>query len=166
MDTVRFGRVLGFGARQAAKTLIQAIDAAKAENQSPRPAPLYSSAAPPTKRVEVKPLSRIKELPAAAQRASGVVGHGRGVRRGISQFRDLAVKPFIRLSGVLLLEVVVVFFGIFALYGFNTMWRARTAWHLAAPHHRQFVGGAIVLAIFGYFSVTSFVRARRRERQG
>ena len=31
---MRFGRVLGFGARSAAKTLIQAIDAAKAEDPS------------------------------------------------------------------------------------------------------------------------------------
>jgi hypothetical protein len=57
-----------------------------------------------------------------------------------------------------------VFFGIFALYGFNTMWRVHTSWHAGLPNHRQFVGGACMLAVFGYFSVSSFVRARRRER--
>lgn len=34
MDTVRFGRVLGHGARQAAKTLVSAVDAATAPNPS------------------------------------------------------------------------------------------------------------------------------------
>ena len=34
MDRVRFGRVLGFGARQAVKTLVTAVDAATAENPS------------------------------------------------------------------------------------------------------------------------------------
>src|SRR5690242_3463886 len=106
MDTVRFGRVLGVGARQAAKTLIQAIDAAKAQNPSSPPSQLNASAARPGKSVEASPVSRVKERPFAAQGTGAVVSRQGGVRGGITQFRDLAVKPFIRLSGVLLLEVV------------------------------------------------------------
>ena len=34
MDRVRFGRALGFGARQAVKTLVTAVDAATAANPS------------------------------------------------------------------------------------------------------------------------------------
>jgi hypothetical protein len=64
----------------------------------------------------------------------------------------------------MLLEVAGVFFGIFALYGFNTMWRVHTSWHAGSPNHRQFVGGVGILAVFGYFCVSSFLRARRRER--
>jgi hypothetical protein len=168
MDTVRFGRALGFGARSAAKTLIQAVDAAKADNPSRKPAaesavldeprlPQISIEVPG--RPALAPRSRF-----ASRTPTRDVQHGRGVLEGARRFRDSALKPFVRLSAVMLLEVAGVFFGIFALYGFNTMWRVHTSWHPGSPNHRQFVGGACMLAVFGYFSVSSFVRARRRER--
>ena len=161
MDTVRFGRVLGSGARSAAKTLIQAIDAAKADNPaSPTSVPDHM----PPQRDNVQPTSRPPATAYATQGATRVVEQGRGVRHGASRFRELALKPFVRLSGVVVLEVVGVFFGVFAAYGFNTMWRAHASWHAGSPNHRQFLGGALMLALFGYFCVTSFVRARRRER--
>ena len=165
MDTVRFGRVLGSGARSAAKTLIQAIDAAKADAPVRTPAP---STEP--RRFEgdgVQPPSRPRASAAtssSAQSATRIIRQSRGVRHGVSRFRDLALKPFVRLSGVLVLEVAGVFFGIFALYGFNTMWRARASWHAGSPNHRQLIGGVLMLVLFGYFCITSFVRARRRER--
>ena len=84
---------------------------------------------------------------------------------GARRFRDSAVRPAMRLSGVLVLEIVGAFFAIFALYGFNTMWRFRAGWHAGAPNHSQFVGGALMLLVFGYFCVSSFLRARRRERR-
>jgi hypothetical protein len=93
-----------------------------------------------------------------------MVQQGRGLRHGARRFRDLALKPFVRLSGVVLLEVAGVFFGIFALYGLNSMWRIHTSWQAGTANYRQFAGGAAMLAIFGYFSVSSFLRARRRER--
>src|SRR5271168_4121349 len=43
MDSVRFGRALGVGARAAAKTLVTAVDAATAPNPS-APAPASTSA--------------------------------------------------------------------------------------------------------------------------
>ena len=158
MDTVRFGRVLGSGARSAAKTLIQAIDAAKADAPVRTPAP----SAEQTRSERRPPASAVTS--STAQSATRVMQQGRDVRHGIRRFRDLALKPFVRLSGVLVLEVAGVFFGIFALYGFNTMWRARASWHAGSPNHRQLIGGVLMLALFGYFCVTSFVRARRRER--
>jgi hypothetical protein len=88
-----------------------------------------------------------------------------GPLEGVRRFRDSAVRPFMRLSGVLLLEIAGSFFGIFALYGLSTMWRAHAAWHAGSPDHRKFLGGALVLAVFGYFCISSFVRARRRERR-
>jgi hypothetical protein len=167
MDTVRFGRVLGFGARSAAKTLIQAIDAAKAEDPL-RTAPDagggdLKEAAPRRPVQPSAPAAPIGE-PLFTSRNSTKVLQRRGVRAGAKQFHMLAVKPAMRLSGVIVLEVVGVFFGVFALYGFNTMWRAKSGWHSLAPHHREFVGGAVMLAIFGYFCISSFLRARRRER--
>jgi hypothetical protein len=168
MDTVRFGRALGFGARSAAKTLIQAVDAAKADNPSRKAAgdsavvdelrlPQSSTEAPG--RLTLAPRSRF-----ATRTPTKGVQHDRGVLEGARRFRDTALKPFVRLSAVMLLEVAGVFFGIFALYGFNTMWRVHGSWHAGSPNHRQFVGGACMLAVFGYFCVSSFLRARRRER--
>jgi len=165
MDTVRFGRVLGSGARSAVKTLIQAIDAAKAD--APVRTPPSSGEQRRSEGDRVQPPSRpaaSAASPPAAQSATRVMQQGRDVRHGVSRFRDLALKPFVRLSGVLVLEVAGVFFGIFALYGFNTMWRARGSWHAGSPNHRELIGGVLMLALFGYFCVTSFVRARRRER--
>jgi hypothetical protein len=167
MDTVRFGRALGFGARSAAKTLIQAIDAANADSPSRTPAGQSAVAEEPQgQRVSLK-AGRPTLAPApsfAARGATTIVQQGRGLRHGARRFRDLALKPFVRLSGVVLLEVAGVFFAIFALYGFNTMWRVHAAWHAGSGNYRQFIGGALMLALFGYFSISSFLRARRRER--
>lgn len=164
MDTVRFGRVLGSGARSAAKTLIQAIDAAKAENPSQTvPAlvdrPLSNGVTP----APIPPPASTA-VSVGSRTAAEVVHQGRGLRHGAARFRELALKPFIRLSGVVVLEVAGVFFGVFALYGLNTLWRVHAAWRPGAPNHRQFIGGMGMLLVFGYFCVTSFVRARRRER--
>src|SRR4051812_25626980 len=117
MDTVRFGRVLGSGARSAARTLIQAIDAAKADNPPPRPA--VPNTAPPTAN---RPATASSPRRTATQGTSRVAAQGRGLRQGAGRFRELALKPFVRLSGVLVLEIVGVFFGVFAVYGLNTMW--------------------------------------------
>lgn len=167
MDTVRFGRALGFGARSAAKTLIQAIDAAQAENPSRPPAVGGCVAEEPQAlrpATETRGRSATAASPSlAAHSAARVVQQGRGLRHGARRFRDLALKPFVRLSGVVLLEVAGVFFGIFALYGLNSMWRVHSS-QAATGNYRQFAGGAAMLAVFGYFSVSSFLRARRRER--
>ena len=91
-----------------------------------------------------------------------------GVRQGASQFKEAAWKPFVRLSGVLWLEVTGVFFGIFALFAFGAVLRLRSAWHVTAANsaaHRSLLGALIMLALFGYFCVSSFVRAHRRERR-
>ena len=45
MDVVRFGRALGFGARQAVKTVTAAVDAATADNPSGRSARRGASSA-------------------------------------------------------------------------------------------------------------------------
>ena len=162
---MRFGRVLGSGARSAAKTLVQAIDAAKADNPS-RPAAVSAAAPEQTVRTIVSTTRASESAPAklVSGRAAQLGKSGRGLRIGASRFRDLAIKPFVRLSGVVVLEVVGVFFGVFALYGLNTMWRVHTSWHSGSANHRQFVGGAVMLAVFGYFCLTSFMRAWRRER--
>jgi hypothetical protein len=91
----------------------------------------------------------------------------KGLGRGSRRFGEAVWKPFVRLSGVLWLEVSGVFFGIFALLALGYMWKLRGAWRAGATNaasHRSMVGAAVMLALFGYFCVSSFVRARQRER--
>ena len=166
MDAVRFGRALGFGARHAAKTVVAAVDAATAANPSssgpthpearnPLPTP-RNTGRPPQTRAVIGRLIQKQSQGAQAQH---------GILQGGRRFRQAAFSPFVRLSGVLVLEVAGVFFGIFALYGLSTVLRLRSEWHTGMPHHRQWLGGVIMLGVFGYFCVSSFLRARRRERQ-
>jgi len=174
MDRVRFGRALGFGARQAIKTLVSAADAATAEDPSAKnrsasrpqaasrpqgarpPAPAEPQIQSPAPRVQTAPrkTAQAKEIP-------------QGLRRGSKRFGQAVWGPFVRLSGVLWLEFTGVFFGIFALFALGAVWRLRAYWHsnaANAANHRNFLGAAAMLAVFGYFCISSFVRARRRER--
>jgi hypothetical protein len=74
----------------------------------------------------------------------------------------------VRLSGVVWLEVSGLFFGIFALFAALAAWRLRGQWRLTATNageHRSLEGAVVMLALFGYFSASSFLRARRREQR-
>jgi hypothetical protein len=170
MDAVRFGRALGVGARQAAKTLVTAVDAATTENPSNKgvKASANTGRVPAATRTEtpttpVAPVARTV-VETAAKTVSQARGTKEALRRGRKRFGQAALEPFIRLSGVLGLELAGVFFGIFALFALGTVWRLRGDWHINAAGHRQLMFASAMLAIFGYFCVTSFVRARRREK--
>ncbi len=169
MDAVRFGRALGFGARQAVKTLTTAVDAATA----PNPAPKGTSgvkAGGESRQTAARPAVK-----AAAQTAARTIVGARSAQQGLQRegkrFGQAVWGPFVRLSGVVWLEVSGVFFGIFALFAGLAAWRLRGAWRLAGANgaanagtHRSFEGAVAMLAVFGYFCASSFVRARRRER--
>lgn len=185
MDAVRFGRALGSGARQAVKTLVTAVDAATAENPSGKGAGRAAGGtagrgqagdgmgAGATAGSAAQAVRAAAQT--AAQSAAKTVGEARksqqGLRRESRRFGKAVWGPFVRLSGVLWLEVTGVFFGIFALFAGLAVWRLRGAWRLTgaggganAGGHRSLEGAVAMLAVFGYFCVSSFVRARRRER--
>jgi hypothetical protein len=185
MDRVRFGRALGFGARQAVKTLVTAVDAATAENPSRKGAsrgadsarnPQPANASAPAPGGAVSPAQQAagappQTLPAkAAHRAAQTVIQTRevrqGLKRGRKRFGQAAWEPFVRLSGVLWLEFAGVFFGLFALFAAGGVWKLRGQWRSAtatADGHRQLLGALAMMVLFSYFCVSSFVRARRRE---
>ena len=184
MDTVRFGRALGFGARQAVKTVTAAVDAATAENPSGKSADTGANAGQTAARPQARPAADSAQTVAApaasgtaasqavhqaAHAAAQTVVQARGARQalrsGSRRFGEAAWRPFVRLGGVLWLEVTGVFFGIFAIFAAGGAWRLRGEWHLNSAGHRQLLGAVAMLAFFGYFSVSSFVRARRRERR-
>ena len=138
MDRVRFGRALGTGAREAGKALWKAADAAVAPN-------------PAGKAVGVK---------VAQARAAGA-----GVKRGGKKFGEAVWGPFVKASGVVWLEVTGVFFGLFCFTAGVEVWKKRADFWGAgeARTHVWFAVGMLV--VFGWFTGSSFLRARRRGRR-
>jgi hypothetical protein len=173
MDAVRFGRALGFGARQAAKTLVTAVDAATTEDprkQSSRSGRPDAGAAVPPRRSESP--SQPPAVPVTTKAAHTVAQTikksqetKRALQRGRKRFGEATLEPARRLSGVLALEVAGVFFGIFAVGGLSAIWRMRGNWRAGGVGHTQLLGGVAMVLIFGYFCISSFVRARRREKR-
>lgn len=175
MDRVRFGRALGAGAREAARALVKAADAAAAPNPSApataRPTPGTDRPAPGTARPEIQSPGRPEE--GAATRAARQVSQAKrsaatttaGVKEGSARFGKAVWGPFVKLSGVLWLEVTGVFFGLFAVTAALGIWKSRGDFSAggAAEHRVWFAVGMLV--VFGYFSASSFLRARRRGRR-
>jgi hypothetical protein len=162
MDSVRFGRALGFGARAAAKTLVTAVDAAT----SPNPSARATAAQTP---METKAAASGVRLGEQAARTTAQVRQAKaGLAQGSKQFGESVWRPFVKLSGVLWLEFTGVFFGIFALFAATGAWRLRGNLHDTVANHEahvHFLLTTLMAALFGYFFVSSFVRAHRRSRR-
>jgi hypothetical protein len=175
MDSVRFGRVLGIGARLAAKTMVSAVDAATSPN------PSAEAKAGPS--AEAASGSTAASASTAASGKGGVAGArlgeqaarttaqvrqtGRGLKEGSRRFGEAVWGPFVKLSGALWLELTGVFFGIFAVFASVNAWKMRGALHEIAgsrdTHVRLLIAVAMAV-VFAYFSVSSFVKANRRSR--
>lgn len=158
MDSGRFGRVLGVGARLAGKTLKDAVEAAAADHPTAR------------ERVPTCSMGAVT-MPPRSPRESKAVTQARlrlaAVKRGGSHFGDAIWKPFARASGVLWLEVTGVFFGLVAMAGLDGVWlnRAVVHWTTSAADIKLHAATAGVIALtFGYFCLSSFLQARRRSR--
>lgn len=169
MDSVRFGRALGIGARAAAKTLVTAIDAATAPN------PLTARDASAARDAKDDGGARSAQTPVvglghkAARATAQVRQTGHGLKQGSRRFGEAVWGPVVKLSGVLWLEFTGVFFGIFALFAGGGAWRMRGDWQRTATNHDAHLHlliAAGMTAVFGYFCVSSFVRASRRGRRG
>ena len=175
MDRVRFGRALGAGAREAARALMKAADAAAAPN--PNAAAQTAGAVRPVPGSVPRSVSPEIQSPGrqggAGTRAAQQVVRARrsaatttaGVREGSSRFGRAVWRPLVKLSGVLWLEMTGVFFGLFAVTAAVGVWKSRGELHGegAAEHRIWFAAGMLVM--FGYFSISSFLRARRRGRR-
>jgi hypothetical protein len=175
MDSVRFGRVLGIGARLAAKTMVSAVDAATAPNPS---------AAKAKESVDAASVSAAASASAAASGKEGVPGGrlvqqagrttaqvrqtGHGLKEGSKRFGEAVWGPFVKLSGALWLELTGVFFGIFAVFAGGNAWKMRWALHETAENrdaHARLLIAVAMAAVFGYFCASSFVKASRRVRR-
>ncbi len=166
MDSVRFGRALGFGARAAAKTLVTAVDAATSPNPSARSA-AGASAGPKAEenRATSAGARAAEHTPRTTERVRQT---GEGLKEGSKRFGEATWKPVVKLSGVLWLEVTGLFFGIFALFAGAGAWKMRGDLRDAGMNHDAHVRFLLTLTmalVFGYFCVSSFVKANRRGKR-
>jgi hypothetical protein len=174
MDSVRFGRALGFGARHVAKAIAGAVDAATAPNPTPvrRPAPQPPPTAPQTTPPSSAQPSN-DPIAGAARTAARVTVQAqvkaretsKNVARGSKQFGASVWSPLKKLSGVLWLEITGSFFGIFALFAGQAAWTHRAGLHSTPANHEahiHFLAFVAMATVFGYFCLSSFVRAYRK----
>jgi len=161
MDSVRFGRVLGKGARAAAKGLYEAVDAVTAPNPNAGKAQSPRQPAQPAG----EPLRAAAE--AVAQSAAAYREQKKAVTREAGKLGRSFLSPFARAGHALFLEVMGSFFALFTVIFLGSAWKFHAATHqgaIDADVHRRFWGSIAVAALFAYFAVTSFARARRRQR--
>ena len=140
MKAQTIGRVLGIGVRVAGRVAGQHL-AGPAQNATVVAA--ASNSAP------------VRDAGRAAGQAS------RGIAKGVGGF----LRPFRRVGGVVWLEVTGVFFLLPVIVFAPTVWQTRLSWAYG-PDHRKFVSAAIVVVVFLYLGITSFVRARKRSAAG
>ncbi len=140
MRPEKIGRVFGIGLRVAGRIAGQRL----------------AGTAQPT---QTQPVAGTAATTGAALRAAGEasVRARRGVTQGVGGF----LRPFRRVGGILWLEVTGVFFLLPVLVFTPTVWRTRLSW-AHGPDHRTFVASTIVVVVFAYLGITSFLRARRR----
>src|SRR5579875_3034225 len=152
MDRVKFGRALGYGARHAARTVAQAVDAAATPAPNARQTPAASSNARPSTPPPQRSSSARRMPDPATVRAAG------------RQAKKSLVAPVVRFSSVVWLQVTGVFFALVATTMGLAAWRARAALHTAPSSHPflKLCAYIAVCVLFTYFTVSSFVRASRR----
>ncbi len=150
MDRVRFGRALGVGAREAGKALMKAADAATAPNPNPE---------------VIRPATSRPVAARVAQQVQSVKATSAGVKRGGKRFGEAVWGPFAKASSVLWLEVTGVLFGMFAAVAGVWVWthRADLAGSGTAAHQEWL--RIAMLGLFGYLTVSSYVKAARRSRR-
>lgn len=166
MEPNRIGRVFGIGARVAGAKLreqAERIASAPPPQNPPRPANTAGVTDPP--RPKASSAAASSPRPAAPPRpaAANVAGSSRRLARGAGRFTSTLVRPFARATSILWHQIAGIFFALFAAFFFEHTWMLYKAHHLADRH--IFVYAAFGLA-FAWFAVSSFWRARRRQRQG
>ncbi len=148
MKPQTIGRVLGIGVRVAGRMAGQKLAPGA---QSPgNPAVNPAVGRPVTvQAVSQRPAGRISARTAGAATAS--------LTRGLGGF----LKPFRRVGNIVFLEVVGVFFLLFAIGFGGWAWRLR-AQAVQGPEHSRFLAYAVMTLVFVYLGLSSFWRARRK----
>lgn len=136
MEANRVGRTLGIGTRVAAR-LLRTKASVAAQNSAARAE---------------------RNAPVYAER-------GRRLGQGSRRFGLSVWLPFAHASRMLWLEVTGLFFALFTLFFAVNLWRLHKNWQ-AGPDHKRFLLYALCTVLFSYFTVSSFVRAKRAALRG
>jgi hypothetical protein len=146
MEPKKVGRALGIGVRVASNMVRQRVAqaaAAPATTAAPRP----PDPAPP----------RRPPLPGPSKTATA--------KRGAKAFGQAVLGPFTHAGSILWLEITGLFFALFALFFVQSIYRVRTAWR-QGPEHAHLLLYCVLALGFGWFSVSSFARAYRKNKRG
>ena len=168
MDRVRFGRALGYGARHAARTLVDAAKAASTPSPAERgkagtPAP--QSKGSPTPEAPFPFLQEAGSRMVEAQRAIAE-NKGRARVEAVHASRSM-LTPVRRAGGILWLEMTGTAFSLFTVFLAPGLWKLRAAVHAPffSTEAHKFYLYLLMLILFTYFAVSSFVRAHRRGKR-
>jgi len=96
--------------------------------------------------------------------APAVAAKARGVGEGARRFSRAMWGPFAHVSSVLWSEVTGAFFALFMFYFALGVYRYHTDYR-AGANHEKFIIHIVLTLIFGYFTVSSFYIARRKEKK-
>lgn len=156
VDRVKLGRALGYGTRHAAKTLAAVAEAAAAPGPRPPQGSRPAGTVPPRQTATAKAAAAVPRGTASPARNSA-----RTPARSVW-------APLATFSSALWLRVTGAFFALIAITMASGAWRTRVALRPGADpgslrHFWLFLGFA---SLFGYFTVSSFLQARARERRG
>lgn len=140
MEPHRFGRKLGIGLRVASRMMKERTNSSQAKT--------ISNSAAATLQTQGKVI---------AQRSKNVA-------EGSKRFGKAFFGPLAHVASVLWLQITGVFFALFALFFLQSWWKVRAA-YASGPDHRKFLLFGILSLIFLYFCISSFFRARRKEKR-
>jgi hypothetical protein len=154
MEPKKVGRTLGIGVRVASNMLRERVERAAA-------------AAPATSQAGSRSGDgRQPAAPASTSRSSVPLGSRVATaKRGAKAFGQALLGPFTHAGSVLWLEITGLFFGLFALFFVQSVYRVRTAWR-QGPEHTHLLFYVALGLIFAWFSVSSFTRAYRKSKRG
>ena len=167
MEPEKLGRSLGIGVRVAGNMLRDRVnrlgqpEPAPSKSSSPQPQPTPSAAAAPPPRSAGQRSPAFSGLGSAARRVEKAGG---AAARGAKRFGEALWGPLVHAGSILWLEISGVFFALFAAFFAQNVYRVRGAWR-GGPERAHLLLYVAGTALFVWFSLSSFLRARRKGRQ-
>jgi len=147
MKPEKIGRIAGIGLRLAGK-----IAGEKLAGQAQTAHEAHAATPTPVSTPTARPIASTAK---PAGRSAGQMT--RGMAQGVRGF----LRPFHRVGGIIWLEVTGVFFLLFVVVFAPLAWRTHPA-SIHGPYDRTFITSVVLIAVFLYLSISSFVRARRK----
>jgi hypothetical protein len=148
MEPKKVGRALGIGVRVASNMVRERVAQAAAAPATPATAAIPRPPEPPPVRT-----------PIAGPNKTATA------KRGAKAFGQAVLGPFTHAGSILWLEITGLFFALFALFFVQSVYRIHTAWR-QGPEHAHLLLYCLLAVGFGWFSVSSFTRAYRKNKRG